>query len=67
VIFKVPNKGKTVHDFKINGKKTPLIRPGQAKSIKAVFKKKRRLIYLCTVTGHAKLGMTGKFSVGTPT
>ena len=64
VIFKVTNKGKIGHDFKVNGKKTPLINPGQTKSIKVVFKKKGKLVFLCTVTGHAKLGMTGKFGVG---
>ena len=64
VIFKVTNKGKIPHDFKINGKKTQLIKPGETKSVKVVFKKKGRLTYICTVTGHAKLGMTGKFNVG---
>ena len=39
-------------------------RPGKTKSIKVVFKKKGKLTFLCTVTGHAKLGMTGKFGVG---
>ena len=65
VVFKVTNKGKIEHDFKINGKKTQLIKPGETKSVKVVFKKKGRLTYICTVTGHAKLGMTGKFAVGT--
>jgi plastocyanin len=64
VIFKVTNKGKIPHDFKINGKKTQMIKPGETKSVKVVFKKKGRLTYICTVTGHAKLGMTGKFAVG---
>jgi uncharacterized cupredoxin-like copper-binding protein len=63
VIFKVTNKGKIQHDFKINGKKTKLLKPGQTQSIKVVFKKKGRLTFLCTVTGHAKLGMKGTFSV----
>jgi len=64
VVFKVTNKGKIPHDFKINGKKTQLINPGQTKSVKVVFKKKGKLTYVCTVSGHARLGMTGKFSVG---
>ncbi|MFL6016655.1 MAG: cupredoxin domain-containing protein [Gaiellaceae bacterium] len=67
VIFKVTNKGKIGHDFKINGKKTPLINPGQTKSVKVVFKKKGKLVFLCTVPGHARLGMTGKFGVGVTT
>ena len=64
VIFKVTNKGKIGHDFKINGKKTPLIAPGHTKSIKVVFKKKGKLSFLCTVSGHARLGMKGTFAVG---
>jgi len=64
VVFKVTNKGKIGHDFKINGKKTPLIAPGKTKTITVVFKKKGTLTYICTVSGHAKLGMTGKFGVG---
>jgi uncharacterized cupredoxin-like copper-binding protein len=64
VIFKVTNKGKIGHDFKINGKKTPLIAPGHTKSITVVFKKKGNFAFLCTVTGHAKLGMKGTFAVG---
>ena len=65
VIFKVTNKGKIPHDFKINGKKTQLIKPGATKSIKVVFSKRGRFTYICTITGHAKLGMTGKLAVGT--
>jgi uncharacterized cupredoxin-like copper-binding protein len=64
VIFKVTNKGKIAHDFKINGKKTQIIKPGATKTVTVKFTKKGRLTYICTVTGHAKLGMTGKFSVG---
>jgi nitrite reductase (NO-forming) len=65
VVFKVVNKGKVAHDFKINGKKTPLLKPGKSATLKVVFKKKGRFAYLCTVPGHAKLGMKGVFGVGT--
>jgi len=64
VIFKVTNKGKVTHDFKIFGKKTPLLQPGKTATVKVVFKKKGRYGYLCTVLGHAKLGMKGTFGVG---
>jgi plastocyanin len=64
VIFKVTNKGQIPHDFKIAGKKTQVIKPGATKSVKVVFKKKGKLVYLCTVLGHAKLGMKGTFGVG---
>jgi uncharacterized cupredoxin-like copper-binding protein len=64
VIFKVTNKGKIGHDFKINGKKTPLIQPGKTATLKVAFKKKGRLTFICTVKGHAALGMKGSFAVG---
>src|SRR5206468_1684390 len=63
VIFKITNKGKIGHDFKINGKKTPLIQPGKTATLKVVFKKKGRLTYICTVKGHAARGMKGSFAV----
>jgi uncharacterized cupredoxin-like copper-binding protein len=64
VVFKVTNKGKIGHDFRINGKKTKLLAPGKTQSITVKFAKKGAFTYLCTVTGHAKLGMQGKFGVG---
>src|SRR3954447_3527819 len=63
VKFKVVNKGKIGHDFKINNVKTKLLAPGKTQTITVNFKKKGRFAYLCTVTGHAKLGMKGKFAV----
>jgi uncharacterized cupredoxin-like copper-binding protein len=65
VVFKVVNRGKIGHDFKINGKKTPLLKPGKSATLKVTFKKKGRFNYLCTVPGHAALGMKGVFAVGT--
>jgi uncharacterized cupredoxin-like copper-binding protein len=64
VIFKVVNHGKIPHDFKIGGKKTPNIKPGKSATLKVVFKKKARYAYLCTVKGHAALGMKGVLAVG---
>jgi uncharacterized cupredoxin-like copper-binding protein len=63
VAFKVVNKGKIGHDFKIAGKKTKLLNPGQSQTITVNFGKKGHFAYLCTVTGHAKLGMKGTFNV----
>jgi nitrite reductase (NO-forming) len=65
VVFKLVNRGKIAHDFKINGKKTPLVKPGKSVTLKVVFKKKGRYAYLCTVPGHAALGMKGVLGVGT--
>ena len=68
VIFKVTNKGKIEHDFKIAGKKTKLLasagKRGSTATLKVVFKKKGRFAFVCTVKGHAAIGMKGKFSVG---
>ncbi len=64
VIFTVVNKGKISHDLKIGGKKTPTLNPGKSATLKVKFAKKGRYAYLCTVLGHAKLGMKGTFSVG---
>ena len=59
-IFKIVNKGKIKHDFKIAGKKTPMLRPGKTTSL-TVTLKKGRFKYVCTVPGHAAAGMKGTF------
>jgi uncharacterized cupredoxin-like copper-binding protein len=64
VVFKVTNKGKIGHDFKIAGKKTKLLNPGQTALLTVKFGKKGRFTYICSVTGHARLGMQGVFGVG---
>ena len=61
VTFKVTNKGKLDHDFKIAGKKTPMIKPGKSATITATIKKGKNA-YLCTVAGHAAAGMKGSFT-----
>ena len=58
VVFTVANKGKIPHDFKINGKKTSLIKPGKSAKLTVTFKA-GKFKYLCTVPGHAALGMKG--------
>jgi uncharacterized cupredoxin-like copper-binding protein len=60
--FVFKNIGHVSHDFKINGKRTPLISPGKTAKL-AVTLKKGRLPYLCTVPGHAAAGMKGVFTV----
>jgi uncharacterized cupredoxin-like copper-binding protein len=62
ITFRFSNKGKLKHDFKIDGKKTPLIKPGRSASI-TVNLKKGSYKYICTVKGHAKAGMRGTFTV----
>ena len=63
VYFKVENKGKLHHDFKINGVKSPLLAPGKTATIKVTFRKAGRYHYLCTVPGHAAAGMQGNLRV----
>jgi len=63
VIFTVTNKGKLSHDFKIAGKKTPLLSPRHSATLRVTFSKKGRYPYLSTVSGQASHGMKGVFSV----
>jgi uncharacterized cupredoxin-like copper-binding protein len=66
VIFTVKNKGKIAHDFKIAGKKTKTLRPGQTTVLRVKMTKGRKQ-YICTLPGHAKAGMKGAFVVGSAT
>ena len=63
MIFTVTNKGKLAHDFKIAGKKTPLLAPGRSATLRVTFSKTGRYPYLATVSGQASHGMKGVFSV----
>jgi uncharacterized cupredoxin-like copper-binding protein len=59
--FAVDNTGKIQHDLAIEGEgiketKTPLINPGQSKSLE-VDLKPGKYTFLCTVPGHEQLGM----------
>jgi uncharacterized cupredoxin-like copper-binding protein len=62
VTFKVMNKGKLPHDFKIAGKKTTMLKPGKSTTLKVTLKK-GSAAYLCTVPGHAPAGMKGTVKV----
>ena len=63
VTFVFKNAGHVMHDFKINGKRTPLLQPGKTARLVVTFKKKGKYPYLCTVPGHATAGMKGTFTV----
>jgi uncharacterized cupredoxin-like copper-binding protein len=65
VIFTVINKGKISHDFKIGNKKTPTLLPGKSAKLTVKFAKKGQYAFLCTLFGHAKAGMKGKYAVAT--
>jgi uncharacterized cupredoxin-like copper-binding protein len=62
VSFVITNKGALPHDFKIAGKKTPLISKGKTRTL-TVTLKKGKYPYMCTVPGHAAAGMKGTFVV----
>jgi uncharacterized cupredoxin-like copper-binding protein len=61
VTFKVKNGGSLSHDFKIAGKKTPLLSKGKTATLTVTLKKGKSYPYLCTVPGHAAAGMKGVF------
>ena len=61
--FTLVNRGQRPHDFKIAGKKTRLLSPGQRADITVTLRKGKRYPYLCTVPGHAQLGMKGTLVV----
>jgi len=63
VVFVFKNVGHVLHDFRINGKQTPLVSPGKTARLVVTFKKKTKAHYLCTVPGHAAAGMKGIFTV----
>ena len=64
VTFSVKNAGAGLsHDFKINGKKTPLLAPGKSATLTVTFAKAGSYPYSCTVPGHAAAGMKGTLKV----
>ncbi len=65
VTFRVRNAGAVPHDFVIAGRRTRLLRPGQSATLRVRFTKKGQKRYLCSVPGHARLGMKGVLGVAT--
>ena len=63
VTFKLVNKGSLPHDFKIAGKKSPMVSPKKTKLFVVILTKKGKFAYICTVPGHAAAGMKGKLTV----
>lgn len=66
VRFIVRNRGDTPHDFVIAGKRTRFLKRGQVQTLTVRFPRKGSYRFVCTVPGHAHLGMRGTFSVAKP-
>jgi uncharacterized cupredoxin-like copper-binding protein len=62
VVFLVANKGKLAHDFSINGTTSALVSPGKSTTL-TVTLDAGKMVYLCTVPGHAGAGMKGTLTV----
>ena len=62
VTFKIANKGKLAHDFKIAGKTSRMIQPGKSATLKVTLSP-GKIKYQCTVPGHAAAGMRGTLIV----
>ncbi len=62
VVFKVTNRGKSNHDFKIARKKIKTLRPGKSATL-TVALRAGKYPYLCTLPGHAAAGMKGVVTV----
>ena len=63
VTFKVTNKGAIEHDFKIGGKVTKNLKPGQSALLVVKLKKTGKSAFLCTLPSHAVAGMKGALKV----
>src|SRR5262245_53007641 len=63
VRFVVRNRGAQPHDFFVKKKRTRVLRPGQTQTITVSFPRKGRFAFLCTISGHARLGMKGQLGV----
>lgn len=63
VVFRVSNAGAIDHNFKIKGRKTPVLSSGERATLRVTFTKKGRYQFICTIPGHAAGGMKGTFRI----
>jgi len=66
VRFQLVNRGATAHDFQIAGHRSRVLQPGQRQTMTVLFKRASRQSYVCTIPGHAALGMKGVLVIGAP-
>ncbi len=66
VTFVVTNEGQMEHDFAISGQgideRTPMLQPGESATLEVELEP-GAYEFVCTVPGHAMLGMSGTFTV----
>lgn len=62
VVFRVTNRGKVRHDFRIKGKKTASLATGKSGTVRVALKP-GKYQFLCTLPGHAAAGMKGTLTV----
>jgi uncharacterized cupredoxin-like copper-binding protein len=60
--FVVKNVGKVSHNFVIGGRQTLVIASGKTATLNVTLKKGKHK-YICSITGHAALGMKGVLTV----
>src|SRR3954471_2810010 len=63
VTFLVANNGRRSHDFKIAGRHTAVLGPGETAKLTVTFTKAGTYAYYCTVAGHAVAGMKGALRI----
>ncbi len=66
VRFVVRNRGGVPHDFVVSGRRTRLLQPGKSQVLTVRFPTAGTFSFLCSVPGHARLGMKGRFAVARP-
>lgn len=66
VRFVVSNRGNVPHDFVLGNSRTRVLGPKRTQTITVRFPKRGTFRFLCSVPGHATLGMRGTFAVGRP-
>lgn len=63
VAFRITNRGSGSHNFRILGTTSRTLRVGGTQTIAVTLRKAGTYRYLCTLPGHASLGMKGTFTV----
>jgi glucose/arabinose dehydrogenase len=66
VRFVVRNRGRQRHDFVVKGRRTRILAPGKSQTIRVRFPRQGSYRFLCSLSGHARLGMRGTLGVGRP-